>query len=110
MSKPTSEKLEKLFALLQRAPGDTFLLYGIALEYKKLNAHSDALEYLDKAIATDTNYAYAFYQKGQVYELMSDAQSAKTAYTDGIAAAKRGGDAHANEELARALQELEQNG
>ena len=34
--------------MLERQPNDAFLLYGIALEHKKLNDHPKAIEYLDR--------------------------------------------------------------
>jgi tetratricopeptide (TPR) repeat protein len=99
----TSEKLPKLFAMLERQPNDAFLLYGIALEYKKLNEPAKAIEFLDKTIAADAGYCYAYFQRGQVLEQTGDPAGAKSAYESGIAAAKRVGDAHAQSELEGAL-------
>src|SRR4051794_4427797 len=48
-----SERLEKLRAMLEREPNDTFLLYGIAMEHKKLNDAPAALEYLDRVTRID---------------------------------------------------------
>jgi tetratricopeptide (TPR) repeat protein len=106
MPQVNSEKLQQLFKLLEREPNDTFLLYGIGMEYKKLDALPTAIEYFDRVIAADAGYCYAYFQKGQVFEKMNDPQKAKQAYRDGIAAAKRAGDAHAQSELEAALDML----
>src|SRR3954447_20350682 len=68
MSNVTSEKLQQLFKLLEREPNDTFLLYGVGMEYKKLGAPDKAIEHFDRVLKTDPNYCYAYYQKGQVLE------------------------------------------
>jgi len=92
--------------MLARMPNDAFLLYGIALEHKKLSDHAKALEFLDRVIAVDPNYCYAYFQRGQVQEITGDVEAAKRSYTDGIAAARRAGDPHAQGELEGALQML----
>src|SRR5438552_1958473 len=98
-----TDKLEKLQALLQKQPDDPFLLYAIAMEHKKLDQPAQAIEFLKRTISSDANYCYAYYQLGQVLESIGDAAGAVQAYNDGIAAAKRAGDAHAQSELESAL-------
>jgi tetratricopeptide (TPR) repeat protein len=98
-----SDKLEKLYAMLAKQPSDPFLLYGIAMEHKKLSEPTKAIEFLDRTIQADQNYCYAYYQRGQILESMGDAVAAAQSYNDGIAAAKRAGDAHAQSELESAL-------
>ena len=95
--------------MLAKQPNDPFLLYGVALEHKKLNQPAKAIEYLDRVIASDANYCYAYYQRGQILEAMGDAVGAAQSYNDGIAAAKRANDAHAQSELENALAILQQN-
>ena len=97
------DKLQQLHAMLQKQPNDSFLLYGIALEHKKLNESQKAIEFLNRTIATDPNYCYAYYQLGQILETTGDVAGAVKAYNDGIDAAKRSGDAHAQSELENAL-------
>jgi Tfp pilus assembly protein PilF len=103
----TSERLTKLMAMLERQPTDTFLLYGIALEHKKLGDARVALEYLDRVLKLDPNYCYAYHQKGLVHESQGDLDAAKQAYQDGIAAATRTGDLHAKGEIEAALELVE---
>jgi Tfp pilus assembly protein PilF len=93
--------------MLQRDPDDPFLLYGIALEHKKLGDTGNAIKFLDEVIARDAGYCYAYHQKGLVYESSGDVESAKRAYRAGIEAAQKKGDAHAAGEIEAALQMIE---
>ena len=101
-----SERLEKLLGLLERDPSDAFVLYGIALEHKKSGDGPRAIEFLDRTIAADAGYCYAYYQKGQVLESLGDSGAARETYQAGIAAAQRKGDAHAQSEIEGALSML----
>ena len=101
---PTStDRLQQLQQMLNKSPADPFLLYGIAMEYKKLGDAARAIEYLDRVIGVDPSYCYAYYQRGQVLEDRGDQEDARSAYRDGIAAAIKNGDAHARGELEAAL-------
>lgn len=95
--------MRQLQVLLNKSPDDPFLLYGIALEHKKLGDAGQAVAYLDRVIAVEPLYCYAYYQRGQVLESQGEEESAKQAYRDGIAAATKKGDAHARGELESAL-------
>ena len=102
-----SERLEKLQKMLEREPNDTFLIYGLALEHKKLGDQARAIELLDRVIALDPGYCYAYHQKGLAFESTGDTESARSAYRAGIEAAKRKGDAHAQGEIEAALSMIE---
>jgi tetratricopeptide (TPR) repeat protein len=102
-----SERLEKLRQMLERDPNDAFLLYGIALEHKKLGEAQTAIEYLDRVIAKDAGYCYAYHQKGLIHESTGDTEAAKAAYRAGIDAARQKGDAHAQSEIEGALEMIE---
>jgi tetratricopeptide (TPR) repeat protein len=103
MEGPTSEKLQKLFAMLEREPRDPFLLYGIGMEYKKLGAADKSLEFFTRTIELDPSYCYAYFQRGQVFEQSAQIDAARQSYEAGIAAARKAGDAHAQGELQAAL-------
>ena len=105
--RPVSERLDKLKRMLEREPDDTFLLYGLALEHKKLGEHARAIELLDRVIALDPGYCYAYHQKGLAFESTGDAESARAAYRAGIDAARKKGDAHAQDEIEAALSMIE---
>jgi tetratricopeptide (TPR) repeat protein len=107
MEQVPSPRVQQLQKMLERSPDDPFLLYGLALEYKKINDLPKALEYLGKTIQADSGYSYAYFQRGQVYEAMGDTHSARKAYLDGIDAAGKKGDDHARSELEGALSMIE---
>lgn len=98
-----TDRLAKLQEMLQRTPKDAFLLYGIGLEYKKAGDVPHAVEFLNRAIEADPGYCYAYYQRAQVQEQAGQTDLARQSYQEGIAAAKRVGDAHALSELETAL-------
>jgi tetratricopeptide (TPR) repeat protein len=102
-----SERMPKLMEMLEKQPGDAFVLYGVGLEHKKAGDFAQAIEFLDRTIAADAEYCYAYFQKGQVLEEMGKTDEAKGAYRDGIAAAAKKGDAHAKGELEGALMMIE---
>jgi Flp pilus assembly protein TadD len=102
-----NDRMEKLQQMLAKSPGDTFLLYAIAMELKKRGQTADAIEMFDKVILHDWGYCYAYHQKGLALESTGDVAGARHAYTAGIDAAKRKGDQHAAEEIAAALSMIE---
>jgi tetratricopeptide (TPR) repeat protein len=102
-----SERLAKLERLLERDPSDAFVLYGIALEHKKAGDAQRAIAFLDRTLAADPGYCYAYFQKGQVQEALGEVAAARETYRAGAAAARAKGDAHAQGEIEGALSMLE---
>ena len=107
MDKAPNQRMQQLQQMLERTPDDAFLLYGIALEYKKMKEPEQAMKYLGRVIEIDPGYCYAYFQRGQIQESMGDIESAKSTYLAGIEAAGRKGDAHARSELEGALSMIE---
>jgi Flp pilus assembly protein TadD len=95
--------------MLETSPDDPFLLYALAMEFKRSN-ESQALELLGRVIQIDPNQAYAYFQLGQVHEGAGRMDDARDVYRRGIEAAGRGGDEHARSELMGALDALESQG
>ena len=98
-----SDRLRQLQQMLEKSPQDTFLLYGIAMEHKKAGEAKPALEYFDRVIALDPGYCYAYHQRGLLHESTGDVEAARRSYREGVEAAKRKGDAHAQGEIQAAL-------
>ncbi len=97
---------DQLRKLLERTPNDAFLVYALALEHKKAGELDEALRLLTRTTELDANYAYAHFQRGQIFESRNDIPSAREAYTAGEAAAKRAGDAKGAGEIGGALAAL----
>ena len=102
----TTDRMTKLQHLLQKEPHDPFLLYAMALEYKKIGHYHQALLYLGRVMQQDGNYCVAYLQSGQVHELAGDLNAARDAYRTGVIAAKKKGDMHAAEEMQSALEAI----
>lgn len=102
-----SERLLQLEKMLAKEPNDTFLLYGIALEFKKADHPHRAIEFLKRVIALDGGYCYAYHQMGLIHESMDDLDAARQAYRAGVEAARRKGDGHALGEIEAALSMIE---
>jgi Tfp pilus assembly protein PilF len=107
MNAADSPRMQQLQKMLERTSNDPFLLYGIALEYKKAKDPRHALEFLEKTLTVDPGYCYAYYQRGQLQEELGEIELARKAYMEGIEAAGRKGDAHARSELEGALSMIE---
>jgi Tfp pilus assembly protein PilF len=101
------DRLRQLQQMLEKSPDDAFLLYGIAMELKKVGDAGRALEYLDRVIRTDPGYCYAYYQRGLLHESTGDIDAAKRSYREGVQTAVRTGDAHAQGEIQAALDMIE---
>jgi Tfp pilus assembly protein PilF len=108
MPEPPTARMLQLQQMLLKEPDDTFLLYALALEHKKAGEATHAIERLDRVIALDPGYCYAYHQKGLVYQSSGNPSAARQAYRDGIEAAQKKGDAHARQEIEAALMEMEQ--
>ena len=102
-----TDRMRQLQQMLQKEPNDAFLLYALALEYKKINDSANALAYLDRVISIDPGYCYAYHQQGLVHESSGDLAAARQAYSAGIEAARKKGDAHARQEIESALMMIE---
>ena len=102
-----AERLEQLLKLYEADPSDPFLTYGIALEHAKAGRHDEAVVWLDKTLALDGQYCYAYYQKARMYSETGRDEQARQAVEAGMAAAKLAGDEHAHSELAELLASIE---
>jgi Tfp pilus assembly protein PilF len=107
VSESLTPRMRQLAQMLRRQPDDPFLLYGLAMEYKKADEPAKALEYFDQVLRRDPNYCYAYYQRAQVHESLGDVEAAKRTLREGIEAANRSGDGHALSEIEAALALLE---
>ena len=102
-----SPRMRQLQQMLLRQPDDPFLLYGMAMEYKKADEPARALQYFDQVLRRDPNYCYAYYQRAQVHESLGDVEAARRSLREGVEAAQRSSDLHALSEIEAALSLLE---
>lgn len=98
-----SERRKKLEAMLETNPRDSFLLYGLAMEHLKEGNSEEGILRLKIVTEIDPDYTAAFFQLGQVLSQAGATDEARTWLEQGIAAARKTGDAHAASEMEQYL-------
>jgi tetratricopeptide (TPR) repeat protein len=99
--------LDQLLPLLEADPEDSFLRYGVAMEYSKLGRYDDALREFGELLRKSPDYVAGYFMAGRTSEQKGDPEEAKRYYREGITVAKRTGDTHAAGEISAALMMLE---
>ncbi len=101
-----ADRIEQLKKMHEAEPGDTFATYALAMEYAKAGRPEDALHWIDRTLAIDPDYAYAYFQKAKFLLSAGSPEPAKQALEQAIAAAERSGDDKAQRESAEMLKTL----
>ena len=96
-------RLDQLLELLKLEPNDSFLRYGVAMEYAKVAQYPDAIREFEELLRRDGDYVPAFFMAGRTQEQAGEPELAKDWYRRGIITAKKVGDTHAAGEIAAAL-------
>ena len=99
-------RMAHIEALLTDEPQDSFLRYGLAMEYVSAGDEITAADLLVK-LANDSAYVPAFLQAGQVLSRLNRFEDACVVLRRGIEAAKSQGNSHAEGEMAGLLSSLE---
>lgn len=102
-----SDRLDQLRKLHAASPDDAFLTYGIALELAKAGQPREAVDWLDRTLANDPSYHYAFFQKGKALSELGEEEQAMATLRAGIERATADGDAKAAGELRDLLMMIE---
>jgi len=100
-------RLDTLKEMVAQNPNDSFLRYGLAMEYKNAGALEDAARAFQELMAVNPEYAAAYFHRGQVLERMGRIEDAREVYREGIEVTTRKGDLHARSEIQAALDLLE---
>ncbi len=103
----STNRLSQLEELLTEDPQDSFLQYGIALEYAKMGNVPEAIARIEKLLSEKPDYLGAYYQLGQYYEVEDNNEEAIDIYKKGIMLAQKLGDQKTLRELREALQQIE---
>lgn len=106
MSAPS--RLERLRQLVSTGSGDPFPLYGLAMEYKRLGRIEESIQTFGRLVDHHPRYVPVYYQFGAALVLSGEVGQARETLARGIRIAEEQGNQHAREELARALEELEE--
>ena len=102
-----TDRLSQLEELLKEDPTDSFLQYGIALEYAKKGDVPEAISRIEKLLSEKPDYLGAYYQLGQYYEVEGNNEEAMDIYKRGIILAQQVKNQKTLNELREALQQLE---
>ncbi|MBZ5721550.1 MAG: hypothetical protein LAO03_14320 [Acidobacteriia bacterium] len=100
------DRMAMLNEILSENPDDAFARYGLAMEYSKMGGVERALEEFKKLLATHPDYTPGYFMAAQTLAGASRTEEAKHMLADGIASAKRTGNAHAQSEMEAMLAEL----
>jgi len=103
---PSSKRLEFLLKMTSSGNEDPFVWYGLAMEFRSLERHEEALATFEALRARTPDYVPMYLMCGQMLESMGRADDARTWLTSGVLAAQKKGDSHAASELESALQAL----
>jgi len=98
-----STRLETLKGLVAKQPGDSFLRYGLAMEYRNAGELDAAIGEFRALIAANPDYSAAYYHGGQTLERLGKLDEARALYREGIEATTRKGDWHTRDEIQAAL-------
>lgn len=99
------QRMARLHQMLQETPEDPFLLYALALEYRKFDL-TQAISWFDKLLVQHPHYLPTYYHAAAALIEAGKAAEAKTVYQKGIALAQEQQESHSLRELRNAYQNL----
>src|SRR5712692_1161449 len=101
------DRVAVLTEILSQNPADAFALYGLAMEYSKAGEVERALAEFGKLLSAHPDYTAGYFMAAQTLARAQRTEEAKKMLADGIASAKRTGNAHAQSEMEAMLRELD---
>jgi predicted Zn-dependent protease len=87
-------------------PNDAFARYGLAMECAKSDDDAAAENHFRQLISAHPDYLYGYFHYGQLLLKQGRGGDAQSTFREGVAAARKKGDAHALSELEAALEEV----
>ncbi len=92
--------------ILTQNPNDAFARYGLAMEYSKAGNVESALAEFAKLLAANPDYTAGYFMAAQTLFRAERLEEARKMLSDGIAAAQRTRNSHAQSEMEAMLAEL----
>ena len=96
-------RLDILKSMVEQNPADSFLRYGLAMEYRNAGDLEAAVREFRALMAANPDYAPAYFHGGQTLERLGRDEEARELYRKGIETTARKGDQHALSEMQAAL-------
>jgi predicted Zn-dependent protease len=106
MTDPKKSRREVLETLVAEKPDDAFSRYGLALEYMNSGDAANAEAQFRELIQRNPGYVPGYQMLGQLLAKQSRSEDARSILAQGIAAATKAGNAHAQSEMESLLAEL----
>jgi cytochrome c-type biogenesis protein CcmH/NrfG len=100
------DRIAMLNEILSQDPNNAFARYGLAMEYSNCGEVELALAEFEKLLAANPDYAAGYFMAAQTLMKSDRRDEAKKMLENGIAAAARKGDAHAQSEMEGMLAEI----
>jgi Tfp pilus assembly protein PilF len=100
------DRVAMLNEILTQNPNDAFARYGLALEYSNQGNTETALAEFKKLLSAHPDYTAGYFMAAQTLAKADRNDEARNMLADGIASAKRTGNAHAQSEMEGMLAEL----
>jgi len=99
-------RLEALKSMVAQQPGNAFLRYGLAMEYRNAGELEAAVAEFRALLEANPDYASGYFHGGQTLERLGLPEEARRWYRQGIEVTTRKGDPHAASEMQAALEAL----
>jgi Flp pilus assembly protein TadD len=99
----STARLAMLLSMVEQNPADSFMRYGLAMEYRNTGNLEAAVGEFRKLMAADPDYGPAYFHGGQTLERLGRLEEARELYVKGVEVATRKGDLHARDEMRAAL-------
>lgn len=100
------DRIAMLNEILTQDPNNAFARYGLAMEHSNSGRLDEALQEFQKLLAANPDYAAGYFMAAQALLKAGRNENAKQMLRDGIAAAERKGEAHAQSEMQAMLEEI----
>ena len=97
---------ESLKAILSQDPNHAFARYGLAMEYANSGQTDQALDEFRILLSSNPDYAAGYFMAAQTLVKADRVEEAREMLQNGIRAAARQGDSHAQSEMQGMLEEI----
>jgi len=97
---------ENLKEILSQDPTNAFARYGLAMEYAKSGQTDQALQEFGRLLSANPDYAAGYFMAAQTLAKADRVEEAKEMLRNGIQAAARKGDSHAQSEMQGMLEDI----
>ena len=108
MTQPMKNRREILEGFVEANPNDAFARYGLAMECASQGDAAAALEQYAQLLAAHPEYVPGYHQYGTLLARLGKKDDARKILTDGVAAARKTGNSHAQGEMEEALALVDQ--